>query len=47
MLQFSALSLYKNILVLDDVFSSGTTISQAVKAIKQNYNPKSITVVTL
>lgn len=37
----------KNILILDDVFSSGTTISQAVDAIKQNYNPKSITVVTL
>lgn len=37
----------KNILILDDIYSSGNTISQAVKAVKQNYNPKSITVVTL
>ena len=37
----------KNILVLDDIYSSGTTISQAVEAIKQSYDPKSITVVTL
>lgn len=37
----------KNILILDDVFSSGATISKAVEAIKQNYMPKSITVVTL
>ena len=37
----------KNILVLDDVYASGTTISQAVESIKQNYEPKSITVVTL
>ena len=37
----------KNILILDDIYSSGNTISQTVKAIKQNYNPKSITVVTL
>lgn len=37
----------KNILILDDVFSSGATISQAVNAISQNYAPKSITVVTL
>lgn len=37
----------KNILILDDVYSSGNTISQAVDAIRQNYNPKSITVVTL
>ena len=37
----------KNILILDDIYSSGNTISQAVKSIKQNYEPKSITVVTL
>ena len=37
----------KSILILDDVYSSGTTLSQAVEAIKQNYVPKSITVVTL
>ena len=37
----------KNILILDDIYSSGNTISQAVRAIKQNYEPKSITVVTL
>lgn len=37
----------KDILILDDTYSSGETISQAVEAIKQNYEPKSITVVTL
>lgn len=37
----------KNVLILDDIYSSGNTISQAVNAIKQNYEPKSITVVTL
>lgn len=37
----------KNVLILDDTFSSGTTVSKAVEAIKSNYDPKSITVVTL
>ena len=37
----------KDILVLDDTYSSGTTISQAIQAIKQNFEPKSITVITL
>lgn len=37
----------KNILILDDIYSSGNIISQAVNAIKQNYEPKSITVITL
>lgn len=37
----------KNIIVLDDIFSSGATVSQAIEAIKQNYEPKSMTVITL
>ncbi|MCH5167873.1 MAG: phosphoribosyltransferase [Erysipelotrichales bacterium] len=37
----------KNVIVLDDIFSNGTTVSQAIEAIKQNYEPKSMTVVTL
>lgn len=37
----------KDIIILDDIYSSGETISKAVEAIKQNYEPKSITVVTL
>ena len=37
----------KNVIVLDDIFSSGTTVSQAIEAIKQNYEPKTMTVVTL
>ena len=37
----------KNVLVLDDIYSSGSSIYRAVEAIKQNYNPKSLTGVTL
>lgn len=37
----------KDVLILDDTYSSGETISQAVDAIKANYNPKSITAITL
>ncbi|MCH5167573.1 MAG: phosphoribosyltransferase [Erysipelotrichales bacterium] len=37
----------KDVLILDDIYSSGETISHAVRAIQQNYLPKSITVITL
>lgn len=37
----------KNVLVLDDIYSSVDAISDAVEAIKQNYMPKSVTIVTL
>lgn len=37
----------KNILILDDTISSGETISDNVKAIRDTFNPASITVVTL
>lgn len=37
----------KDVLILDDTYSSGETISKAVEAIKANYNPKSITAITL
>lgn len=37
----------KDVLILDDTYSSGETISRAVDAIKANYSPKSITAITL
>lgn len=37
----------KNVLILDDIYSSGSSISNAAEIIKQNYEPKSITAVTL
>lgn len=37
----------KDILVLDDTISSGTTVSQCIDGITSNFTPKSITIVTL
>lgn len=37
----------KNVLILDDIYSSGSSISNAAEILKQNYEPKSITAVTL
>lgn len=37
----------KDVLILDDTYSTGETISRAVDAIRANYNPKSITAITL
>jgi hypoxanthine-guanine phosphoribosyltransferase len=37
----------KEILVLDDTISSGTTVSQCIDGITSNFTPKSITIVTL
>ena len=37
----------KDILILDDTISSGSTISNMVKTIEKLYDPKSITVITL
>lgn len=37
----------KNVLLLDDIVSSGNTVSSCFKNIKQTFNPKSITVLTL
>lgn len=37
----------KDILILDDIMSSGTTISQCVENIRETFLPKSITVITL
>lgn len=37
----------KDILILDAILSSGETISQCVKNIKETFSPKSITVITL
>ena len=37
----------KHILILDDIMSSGSTVSQCVKNINETFNPKSITVITL
>lgn len=37
----------KDILVLDDIISSGESVSQAVDAIKDSFIPKSVTVITL
>ena len=37
----------KDILILDDTISSGKSISDTVQAINKNFNPKSITVITL
>lgn len=37
----------KNILILDDIISSGESVSQAVEALKSGFEPKSITVITL
>lgn len=37
----------KNILLLDDTISSGETLSQCIEGIIANFNPKSITIITL
>lgn len=37
----------KNVLVIDDVISSGITVSQEVESIKNNFNPKKVDVLTL
>ena len=37
----------KGILVLDDIISSGESVSQAVKNINDSFIPKSVTVITL
>ena len=37
----------KDILVLDDIISSGESVSQAVKTINDSFIPKSVTVITL
>lgn len=37
----------KDILILDDTISSGTTVSQCIEGIISNFTPKSITIVTL
>lgn len=37
----------KDILVLDDTISSGTTVGQCIDGITSNFTPKSITIVTL
>ena len=37
----------KDILVLDDTISSGTTISEYCKNIMETFTPKSLTVITL
>lgn len=37
----------KDILILDDIMSSGTTVSQCVENIQNTFNAKSITVITL
>jgi pyrimidine operon attenuation protein/uracil phosphoribosyltransferase len=37
----------KDILVLDDTISSGTTVSQCIDGITSNFTPKSITIITL
>ena len=37
----------KDVLVLDDIISSGESVSQAVDAIKDSFIPKSVTVITL
>ena len=37
----------KDILLLDDTISSGETLSQCIEGIISNFNPKSITIITL
>lgn len=37
----------KDILLLDDTISSGSTVSQCIEGITSNFTPKSITIVTL
>lgn len=37
----------KDVLILDDIFSSGETVSQGVKNIEQTFCPNSVTVITL
>lgn len=37
----------KDVLILDDIISSGESVSQAVDALKSGFSPKSITVITL
>lgn len=37
----------KDILLLDDTISSGSTVSQCIEGIISNFTPKSITIVTL
>lgn len=37
----------KDILILDDTISSGTTVSQCIEGIISNFTPKSITIITL
>ena len=37
----------KDVLILDDIISSGESVSQAVEALKSGFEPKSITVITL
>lgn len=46
-LKYSGVINDKNILILDDTISSGETISDNVKAIRDTFNPESITVITL
>ena len=46
-LKYSDIINDKDILILDDTISSGETISDNVKAIRDTFAPKSITVITL
>lgn len=46
-LKYSEMINDKDILILDDTISSGETISDNVKAIRDTFSPKSITVITL
>lgn len=46
-IQYSLCINDKDILILDDTLGSGTSISEATKAINDTFDPKSITVITL